>query len=769
MKIYFKVVTYFIVSTILLSCSAQVANQTDGQSVKQDSMSVLDQKVDSVLQLMTLDEKIGQMNQYNGFWDFTGPAPQGGAASQKFEDIRNGKVGAMLNVRGVKDVRAVQKIAVEESRLGIPLLFGFDVIHGYQTMNPIPLAESASWNLEAIEKASRLAAKEASAAGINWTFAPMVDISRDARWGRVMEGAGEDPYLGSLIAAARVKGFQGDILSDPETIIACAKHFAAYGFAEAGRDYNTADIGTATLYNTVLPPFKAATDAGARTFMNSFNDVNGVPATADSFLLRDILKEKWDYDGFVVSDWGSIREMIAHGYASNNKEAARLAANAGSDMDMESQAYINFLKELVNSGAVPASVIDDAAARILKVKFELGLFDDPYRYCNEQRESEVIGSQEMQTAALDMALRSMVLLKNSGDILPLKVSQNIAVIGDLAQDKNSVLGSWRIGAVDNSAVSLLEGLDKYDSDITFQSGPKFVTEEVAFANEVTFNSTDTTGTAAALKIARDADVVVMMLGEHGYQSGEGRSRSEIGLPGLQQELLEKVFEVNSNIVLVVVNGRPLALPWAHDNIPAILEAWQPGNQSGNAIAQILYGDYNPSGKLPVSFPHNVGQSPLYYNRKNTGRPTLPGPNQVFWSHYQDVPNEALWPFGFGLSYTTFAYDNLKINNQYSNTGTVQVTVKLKNTGLETGTETAQLYLQDPFASVIRPIRELKGFEQITLQPGESKEITFTLDDSQLGFYDRDGNWIVESGNFNIWVGTDSRASLKESFSITAAE
>lgn len=738
------------------------------QNKKPSSLSnSLNQKVDSVLALMTLQEKIGQMNQYNGFWDFTGPAPENGDASKKFEDIRKGLVGSMLNVRGAKEVRAVQKVAVEESRLGIPLIFGFDVIHGYQTMSPIPLAEAASWDLEAIQKASRLAAKEAAVAGLNWTFAPNVDISRDARWGRVMESAGEDPYLGSCIATSRVHGFQGADLSDKFTIAACAKHFAAYGFSEAGRDYNTVDIGNATLYNIVLPPFKAAVDAGARTFMNSFNDLNGVPATANAFLMRDILKGGWNYDGFIVSDWGSIKEMIAHGYAPTDKAAAQLAVNAGSDMDMESYLYITQLEELIAEGKVLESTIDDSVRRILKVKFELGLFEDPYKYCNEELEASVTGGQEMLEGALDMARKSIVLLQNKENLLPLKKQgQKIAVLGDLAFDKNSVLGSWRIGAIDNSAISLKEGFINYKGNqVQFERGPKFVTEDVAFAKEVKFNSTDTTGIAAALKAAKNAEVVVIMLGEHGYQSGEGRSRTDLGLPGLQQQFLEQVYAVNKNVVLVLANGRPLALPWAKEHIPAILETWQLGSQSGHAIAQVLHGDYNPSGKLPMSFPVNAGQSPVYYNHKSTGRPILPGEDVVFWSHYQDAPNDPLWSFGHGLSYTQFEYGDLQIDNTYASNGKVTVTATLKNTGKIEGTEIAQLYIQDEFASIIRPVKELKGFEKVPLKAGESRRLSFVLDQSHLGFFDNQGKWHVENGSFKVWVGGTSQASLMKSFEL----
>ncbi len=757
-------------SLLIAACSQKATSstvQSDAPQAPVTSMSALDQRVDSVLSLMTLKEKIGQMNQYNGFRDFTGPVADQSDAAKKTQDIRDGLVGSMLNVRGVVNVRAVQKIAVEESRLGIPLIFGFDVIHGYQTMSPIPLAEAASWDLDAIQNASRLAAKEAAVAGLNWTFAPNVDISRDARWGRVMEGAGEDPYFGSQVATARVKGFQGEDLSDPFTIAACAKHFAAYGFAEAGRDYNTADLGTATLYNTVFPPFKAAVDAGARTFMNSFNDLNGIPASADAFLMRDILKDRWKFDGFVVSDWGSIKEMIAHGYAANGVEAARLSANAGSDMDMESYLYVNHLEQLVADGKVKEEVINDATRRILKVKFELGLFDDPYKYCDEQMEASVTGSKEMLDGSLDMARKSMVLLKNEGNLLPLKKSgQKIAVLGDLAFDKNSVLGSWRIGAISNTAVSLEEGFANYAGNtVTFERGPSFVTEDVAFAKEVKFNSTDKTGTQEALKAAKSADVVVIMLGEHGYQSGEGRSRTDIGLPGLQQEFLEEVFAVNKNVVLVLANGRPLALPWASKNIPAILESWQAGSQSGHAIAQVLHGDYNPSGKLPMSFPVNVGQLPIYYNKKNTGRPILPGEDVVFWSHYQDAPNDPLWSFGHGLSYTSFAYSNIKVDNQYTQNGKVNVTVTLKNTGDVMGTEIAQLYIKDEFASTIRPIKELKGFEKVSLNPGESKTLEFTLDQSHLGFYDNQGAWKVESGDFKLGVGGSSKIIMDAKFNL----
>ncbi|CAM1344971.1 beta-glucosidase BglX [Tenacibaculum amylolyticum] len=720
----------------------------------------IDRKVDSVLNLMTLEEKIGQMNQYNGFWDVTGPVPSDGDAAKKYEHLRKGLVGSMLNVRGVANVKKVQKIAVEESRLGIPLIIGFDVIHGYETQSPIPIAESASWDLEAIKKSAAMAAKEAAAAGINWTFAPMVDISRDPRWGRVMEGAGEDTFLGSKIAVARVKGFQGEDLSSPATLAACAKHFAAYGFAESGKDYNTVDVGTSTLYNTILPPFKAAKDADVKTFMNAFNELNGIPATGNAFLQREILKGRWNFKGFVVSDWGSIMEMMAHGYVKDKKDAADLAVKAGSDMDMESYAYINELAELVNDGSVKESLIDDAVRRILKVKFELGLFEDPYKYCNEEREKSVIGSKEIQEAALDIAKKSIVLLKNENKVLPLKKSgQKIALIGGLAADKNSPLGSWRLAAKDNSAISVLEGMQKYkENELIYAEGASVAVGATNFINEVQVNLTDTSKFNKAIEAAKKSDVVVMVLGEVGFQSGEARSSTSLDLPGIQQELLEAVYQVNKNIVLVLNNGRPLTINWAEMNIPAIVEAWQLGSQTGNAVAQVLYGDYNPSGKLPMTFPRSVGQIPIYYNYKNTGRP---GPKkEVFWSHYQDETNKPLYPFGYGLSYTTFSYNDIQVSTQGKN---VKVIVNVTNTGEVEGKEVVQLYIRDMIASVTRPVKELKGFELITLKPKETKTVTFTLTEKELGFFNNTGAFIVEPGEFKVFVGGSSDTSLETSF------
>ncbi|MBO0329311.1 beta-glucosidase BglX [[Muricauda] lutisoli] len=722
--------------------------------------TTIDQKVDSLLSLMTLEEKVGQMNQYNGFWDVTGPVPEEGNAATKYEHLKKGWVGSMLNVTGTEEVRKLQKLVVEESRLGIPIIFGFDVIHGYKTVAPIPLAEAASWDLEAIANSAKIAADEASAVGLNWTFAPMVDISRDARWGRVMEGAGEDTYLGSQIAKARVKGFQGDDLSQPNTIAACAKHFAAYGFVEAGRDYNTADIGTSTLYNAVLPPFEAAVNADVKTVMNGFNLLNGIPVTADKNLQRNILKDKWGFDGFVISDWGSIGELVPHGYAEDLNHAAELAANAGSDMDMESTAYITHLVNNVKEGKVSEEYIDDAVKRILKVKYELGLFDDPYKYCNEEREKERLYHEDHQKGVLDMAKKSIVLLKNEGNLLPINKNQKkIAVIGELANDNNSPLGSWRIGSDDNTAVTVLEGLKKYNSNITYSKGPKVFNSDANFLMDVEVNETDTNGMQEAVALAKESDLVVIVLGEHGFQSGEGRSRTQLGLPGLQLQLLKKVHEVNKNVILILMNGRPLTLPWEAENIPAILETWQLGTQTGNAIAEVVFGDYNPSGKLPMTFPRSVGQVPLYYNHYSTGRPNYQ-PN-VFWSHYSDEKNTPLYPFGYGLSYTDFSYSNLEIDS--SDQENIKVSVTVTNTGKFEGEEVVQLYLHDKVASVTRPVKELKGFQKISLAPNNSKKVTFTLTDKELGFYNNNYEFVVEPGEFGVMVGTNSQEGLENSF------
>ena len=731
--------------------------------MQSNSLDKIDGKVEQLLAQMTLEEKVGQMNQYNGFYDVTGPAPTNGDAKHKYEHIKRGLVGSMLNVRGAKAVREIQRLAVDSTRLGIPIIFGFDVIHGHKTLSPIPLAESASWDLEAIQKSARIAAIEASAEGINWTFAPMVDISRDARWGRVMEGAGEDAYLGSRIGVARVKGFQGDDLSAYFTIAACAKHFAAYGFAEAGMDYNTVDVGTVTLYNTIFPPFKALVDeTDVKTFMNAFNVVNGVPATANKFLQRDILKGQWDFEGFVISDWSSGKEMIAHGYAKDLKHVAELSIKGGSDMDMESYANVTHLVDLVKEGIVDEADIDDAVKRILKVKYELGLFDDPYKYCDEQREKEMIYHPDHMAAALDMAKKSIVLLKNENSVLPLrKGADKIAVIGALANDKDSPLGNWRMAGEDNTAISVLEGLDAYGVDYKYAEGVGLVTGQTAFPVELKINTSDRSGFKEAIALAKQSDQVIMVLGEHGLQSGEGRSRAHLGLPGLQQELLEAVYEVNPNIVLVLMNGRPLAITWADEHIPAIVEAWQLGTQTGHAVTQILYGEYNPSGKLPMTFPRHVGQVPIYYNPYRTGRP---GPKaEVFWPHYIDDSEKPLYPFGFGLSYTHFQYADISV--AVLGKTDVEVSAVVTNVGDVLGEEVVQLYIHDKVASVVRPIKELKGFEKIKLKAGESKKVTFVLSDKELGFYNAEGHFMVEPGQFEVMVGWSSAEGIVSEFEL----
>jgi len=724
-----------------------------------DPLSEKDKFLKNLILKMTVMEKIGQLNQYSSFFDVTGPGPKKGEDSLKYEQIKQGLVGSVLNVSGVEEVRALQKLVIENSRLKIPLIFALDVIHGYKTISPIPLAESASWNLGLIQNSASMAAKEAAASGINWTFAPMVDISRDARWGRVMEGGGEDPYLGSKIAVARINGFQGFNLKDPFTIAACAKHFAAYGFAESGRDYNTVDMGLQTLHNIVLPPFKSSAEAGVATFMNSFNELNGVPATGSEFLQRDILKGKWDYKGLIVSDWGSIGEMVPHGFSKDLKAAAKTAILAGSDMDMMSSAYIKHLKSLVDQKQISQEIIDDAVLRVLGLKYDLGLFSDPYRYCDLEREKEHVLNSENRQIALDIAKESIVLLKNKNNMLPLKKSGlKIALVGALANDKDSPLGNWKANGPKNSAISILEGLSRGNKNkLNFERGPRLINKPTFFHEHVDINSTDTTGTKKALKLAKKSDIVIAVLGEHGLQSGEGRSRTKIDLPGLQNKFLKALYKENKNIVLVLMNGRPLDLSWMDENIPAIVESWHLGTMSGEAVASVLYGDYNPSGKLPVSFPRSLGQVPIYYNYKNTGRP---GPSSaVFWSHFNDERNDPLYPFGHGLSYTSFKYSNLKIEKKMDSSLKVSFTVK--NTGELEGQEVVQLYIRDLYSFVTRPVKELKRFKKILFKPMEEKVITFTLKKNDLGFLNNEGNLIFEKGEFEIMIGGSSQTEINQ--------
>jgi beta-glucosidase len=726
-------------------------------------------RIDSLLAEMTLAEKVGQMNQYNGSWDVTGPAK--GNDSIKREHIAQGLVGSMLNVVSIEATREAQQIAVEQTRLGIPLLFAYDVIHGYETMFPVPLGESASWDLAAIETSARFAALEASAAGLHWTFAPMVDISRDARWGRVMEGAGEDPYLGSRIAEARVRGFQGNDLSQPHTVAACAKHFAAYGYSIGGRDYNAVDISEATLQNVVLPPFKAAADAGVATFMNAFNTIGGIPSSGNAHLQRDILKGDWDWPGFVISDWASIQEMVVHGYAEDNRHAARLAVLAGSDMDMEGYCYVPHLIQLVEDGVVEEAVVDDAVRRILRVKFALGLFDDPYRYCDPEREKNDIGSAAAHEASREVARKSIVLLKNEESVLPLEKGGRIAVIGPLADDQDVPLGSWRARAIRGSAVSVLAGIKAAVGDgaeVTYAQGVALSVGERSFSQEVTINETDSSGFAEAREVAAEADVVVMVLGEDCFQSGEARSRTRIDLPGLQPELLQEIRKVNDNIVLVLMNGRPLDLSDVAPQVKGLLETWFLGSQTGHAIADVMFGDHPPVGKLPISFPRALGQVPLYYAETNTGRPTHPE-GLVFYSHYIDEENSALYPFGYGLSYTSFAYSDLRMSDEEIGPNeTLEVSVQVKNTGRRTGEEVVQLYVRDLVGSRTRPVQELKRFAKIKLSAGESERVTFRLRAEDLAFYTGAGRWEAEPGSFRVMVGGDAYAArtLSGGFELT---
>lgn len=754
-------VAIFILVILFTGC------QPKTNQIKLPGDPVIEKRVGQLLAKMDLEEKIGQLNQYTSRWEMTGPAPDNVDSMLIYNMIREGKLGSMLNVTGANATRKVQQWAVDSSRLGIPLILGYDVIHGFKTMFPIPLAEAASWDPEVAKLSSRVAANESSAAGLHWTFAPMVDIARDARWGRIMESSGEDPFLGAKFAYARVKGFQGDNLAAENTIAACAKHFAAYGFAEAGRDYNTVDISERTLQNIVLPAFKACVDAGAATFMNSFNTLNGIPATANIHLQRDILKGDWSFDGFVVSDWNSIGELISHGVAADKKEAAKLAIVAGSDMDMEGNVYIAALKELIEDGTVDEGLIDDAVSRILRVKFRLGLFDDPYKYCNVEREKQVILSEENLNASLEVAKKSIVLLKNEGNLLPLsKTGKKIAVIGELAESKDVPLGSWRAQAIPNSAVSLLEGIQNVTgkSNVLFASGPDFVMGEREFKLPLHFNENDLSGLNEAVAIAKISDVVVLALGEDCFQTGEGRSQTDVSLKGLQNKVLQEIYKVNKNVVVVLMNGRPIEINWMAENVPSILETWHLGSEAGNAIADVLFGDYNPAGKLPVSFPRATGQEPLYYNHLSTGRPDDTG--MVFWSHYTDESNEALFPFGYGLSYTTFEYSKLKLSSEeLQMNGEMQISVIVENTGERVGEEVVQLYIRDLVGSISRPIKELKGFEKIKLDPGESKKVTFTLTSKDLEFYGAANKWKAEPGEYNLWVGTNSSEGLESGFTL----
>lgn len=713
----------------------------------------IEQRVDSVLALMNLEEKVGQLVQYSGGWD-TGTQtsrPREGHV----ELIRKGKIGSVLNVFGADETKKIQKVAVEESRLKIPLIFGLDVIHGFRATFPIPLAEASSWNPSLVEKSARWQAIEASSAGIHWTFNPMVDIARDPRWGRIMEGSGEDPYLGSLMAVARVKGYQGKDLSANNTIAACIKHFAGYGGAEGGRDYNTVDFSERTFREVYLRPFQAAVNAGAATLMASFNEVGGVPSSASNFLQTKILRNEWKFDGFVVSDWNSVGELIPHGVAKDLKQAAMLGINAGVDMDMEANAYNNHLVELVTEGKVSEKTIDESVRRILRIKFRLGLFDDPYKYCDSEREKNTIMSKQIVQATLQTAREAMVLLKNKNSLLPLKKDlKKIAVIGPLANSKDDPLGGWSQQGNANDVVTVLEGIKNKlgkSTEVSYEAGCTILGEEK-------------NGFEKAVELVKASDVAIVVVGESRNMAGEASSRANIDLPGIQESFVKAIQKTGKPVVVVLMNGRPLTIPWIQENVSAVLETWYLGIQAGNAIADVLFGDYNPSGKLPVTFPRYVGQIPIYYNHKNTGRPY--NPNDHYTSYYQDLENTPLYPFGYGLSYTTFNYSNLSLNkNKIKKNESLKVSVNVKNSGSIDGEEVVQLYIRDLVGSVTRPVKELKDFSKIFLKAGETKKVEFAITPEKLKFYNINMKFVVEPGDFKVFVGTNSEDVKEASFSV----
>lgn len=707
----------------------------------------IDQKVAELLSKMTLEEKVGQMVQYSGFEYATGPQQSNSAAV--LEEIKKGKVGSMLNVAGAGETRAFQKLA-QQSRLKIPLLFGQDVIHGYRTTFPVNLGQAASWDLDMIEKSERIAATEASAYGIHWTFAPMVDIARDPRWGRVMEGSGEDTYLGTRIGLARIKGFQGKGLGSLDAVMACAKHFAAYGAAVGGRDYNSVDMSLRQLNETYLPPFKAAAEAGVATFMNSFNDINGIPATANQYIQRELLKGKWNYKGFVVSDWGSIGEMIPHGYAKDAGEAAQRAILGGSDMDMESRVYMAELPKLVKEGKVDAKLVDDAAGRILAKKFEMGLFDDPFRFSNEKRQKEQTDNQENRKFGREFGSKSIVLLKNKGNILPLsKNIKTVALIGPFGKETVANHGFWSVAFKDDSQriVSQFDGIkNQLDKNST-----------LLYAKGCNVDDQDKSMFAEAIETAKKADVVIMTLGEGHAMSGEAKSRSSIGFSGVQEELLKDIAKTGKPIVLMINAGRPLIFNWAADNIPAIAYTWWLGTEAGNSIADVLFGTVNPGGKLPMTFPRTEGQIPVYYNHYNTGRPAKNNTDRNYVSAYIDLDNDPKFPFGYGLSYTDFKYSDMILSStNLKGNQTLNISVTVSNTGKFDGEEVVQLYIRDLYGKVVRPVKELKGFQKIFIKKGESKKVDFKLTPEDLKFFDNDLNYDWEGGEFDIMVGTNSQ-------------
>jgi beta-glucosidase len=708
----------------------------------------VERRIDALIAGMTLDEKFGQLSQVSG-------NSQRALAADQLELVRRGMLGSVLNVLGAKTVNQVQRVAVEQSRLRIPLITGYDVVHGYRTIFPVPLAEAASWDPETVERSAAVAAAEARAAGVHWTFAPMVDIARDPRWGRIAEGAGEDPYLGMAMARARVRGFQGDDFSRPDRVVACAKHFVAYGAAEGGRDYNTTDMSERVLRSVYLPPFRAAVDAGAATLMSAFNDLNGVPTSGNPFTLTEVLRNEWGFGGFVVSDWSSVPEMVNHGRAADDADAARIALLAGVDMEMASRSFAERGPALVKAGRLPMATLDQAVRRVLRVKFRAGLFDRPYT--DEALEAKTLLSAANRAAARAVAGRSMVLLKNEGRLLPLSSSiARIAVIGPLADAPADMLGSWSGQGRPEEVVTLVAGLRAALPSARIAHVPGCRVEGEIQPPDF----------SSAVAAAQAADAVVLAIGEAGNMSGEGASRSTLDLPGHQLALAKAVVQAGKPVVVVLFNGRPLSVPWVADHVPAIVEAWLPGSEAGNAVADVILGRVNPGGKLPATFPRATGQVPIYYSYKNTGRP--PSDKDKFTSKYIDLASTPQFPFGHGLSYTTFQLTNLVVGSgRIGPAGQVTVSVDVQNVGKREGDEVLQLYVSDPVASVTRPVQELKGFRRITLAPGERRTVGFVLTPAELGFYDAAMKWVVEPGAFRVRVGTSSVGGLQGSFEVVA--
>ncbi len=710
-------------------------------------------KVDSVLALMTMEEKAGQLNLLSSGFAETGPV----LSEEYREMIGKSQLGGVFNAHTVEHTRDLQRIAVEETRLGIPLLFAFDVIHGHRTIFPVPLAEASTWDPDLIKKASRIAAKEATAAGLHWTFTPMIDISPDPRWGRIVESSGEDPLLNKLFGVARIEGFQGDDLYELDTVMATVKHFAAYGVPEAGRDYNTVDISERTLREIHLPPFKAAVDAGVRTFMTAFNEYDGVPATGSQFLFNTILRDEWGFDGFVVTDYTAVMEMIPHGYARDEAHAAELAINANIDMDMMSNIFLEELPGLVEQGIVSEQQVDMAVSRILDMKFELGLFEDPFRYSDYEREAATIMREDFLDFALEVAEKSIVLLKNDNNLLPLsKDLENIALIGPLGDNQYDVMGSWSAAGETTDNVSLLEGLKNAlpeTTNLQFQEGVPL---------SLTDHNTD--GIDEAVRLANSSDVVILALGEGRHMSGEAASRTTMNLPGAQQELLEAVNATGTPVVIVLMAGRPLDINWANENVDAIVNAFYLGTRTGDAISSVLFGDHNPGGKLTFSWPYTVGQIPNVYYQKKTGRPI--DPDERYTSKFIDAPNDPLFPFGYGLSYTTFDYNNMRLSDtEIRADGSITIMVDVTNTGDRSGHETVQLYSRKMVASVTQPVRLLRDFEKIYLQPGETRTVEFELHGEQLKYLDQNLEPVLEPGEVRVYVGTDVSDTIEGQFQI----